>query len=165
MSKVYRTARGESVDKTVLLSKNEREPALGNMRVNARGDEIDPDGNIVKSRSEIMQEYYNLDTMIPEDGEIPESSGNAYNSVVEDEWVDWEPQSHQGQQESEDEVAKRQGTNIGRMIEEQTGIDQEERKPSGGLAAAVAAKKKIVTNDVQKTEAQQDRENKGVRRI
>ena len=51
MSKVYRTARGESVDMTVLLSKNEREPALGNMRVNARGDEIDPDGNIVKSRS------------------------------------------------------------------------------------------------------------------
>lgn len=165
MSKVYRTARGESVDMTVLLSKNEREPALGNMRVNARGDEIDPDGNIVKSRSEIMQEYYNLDTMIPEDGEIPESSENVYNSVVEDEWVDWEPQAHQKQTESEDEVAKRQGTNIGRMIEEQTGMDQEERKPSGGLAAAVAAKKKIVTNDVQKTEAQQDRENKGVRRI
>ncbi len=164
MSKVYRTARGENVDMTVLLSKNEREPALGNVRVNARGDEIDSSGTIVRTRSQIMQDYYNLDTMVPQDGEIPESSGNTHNEVVEDDWVDWEPLSHP-QTESEEDMAKKQGTNIGRMIEEQSSTQDTERKPSGGLAAAVAAKKKIVTADVQKTESQQDRENKGVRRI
>ena len=55
-NKVYRTAQGRSVDFGALLLANENEPALGNMNVNARGDQINSDGEIVKSREEIMKE-------------------------------------------------------------------------------------------------------------
>ena len=59
-NKVYRTAQGRSVDFGALLLANENEPALGNMNVNARGDQINSDGEIVKSREEIMKEYNKL---------------------------------------------------------------------------------------------------------
>lgn len=87
MGKKYRTARGVTVDMGAMLSNNERVPALGNMNVNARGDEILSDGTIVKSRDQIMREYHNLSTMVPEDSGIPESS----NQAVEDDWEDWDP--------------------------------------------------------------------------
>ena len=41
--KTYRTAQGKMVDFGALLSQNENVPALGNMNVNARGDEIAPE--------------------------------------------------------------------------------------------------------------------------
>jgi hypothetical protein len=43
----YRSARGKVVDMGALASKNERVRAVGNMSVNARGDTIDSQGNIV----------------------------------------------------------------------------------------------------------------------
>ena len=89
--RVYRTSRGAIVDMSTMLTQNETVPAIGNMRVNARGDEISPDGTITKSRNQIMQEYHNLSTMIPQDGAIPESSDLTANSIQEDDWQDWEP--------------------------------------------------------------------------
>lgn len=89
MGKKYRTSRGQVVDYGAMLNNNERVPAIGNMNVNARGDEIAPDGTIIKTRDQIMREYHNLSTMVPSDGDIPESS----NQAVEDDWEDWEPVS------------------------------------------------------------------------
>lgn len=45
----YKTALGRTVDMAALAAKNERVRAVGNMKVNARGDTIDSNGNIVKS--------------------------------------------------------------------------------------------------------------------
>lgn len=56
--KIYRTANGKMVDFDKLRQKNELTPAVGNARVNARGDEIGPNGEIVRTRDEIMKEYY-----------------------------------------------------------------------------------------------------------
>ncbi len=58
MAKVYKTMQGREIDMDKLLARNELMPAIGNARVNARGDEIGPGGTIVKKREEIMQEYY-----------------------------------------------------------------------------------------------------------
>lgn len=60
MSKTYRTAQGKQVNLEAILSKNEKVPAIGNMSVNARGDEIDSKGNIIKAKNHIMKEYYDL---------------------------------------------------------------------------------------------------------
>jgi hypothetical protein len=38
--------------------RNEMTVAVGNARVNARGDELGPGGKIIKKREEIMNEYY-----------------------------------------------------------------------------------------------------------
>ncbi len=45
--KNYRTAMGKQVDMAALAAKNERVRAVGNMKVNARGDTIDPTGKII----------------------------------------------------------------------------------------------------------------------
>jgi hypothetical protein len=38
---------------------NEKAQAVGNMQVNANGDDIGPDGKIIKTREQKMKEYYN----------------------------------------------------------------------------------------------------------
>jgi len=92
--KTYRTANGQSVDFGQLLLGNETVPALGNMNVNARGDEILPDGSISKSREQIMREYNELNTQVPQDDVIVESSNAAKaDAIQEDDWVDWEPKA------------------------------------------------------------------------
>ena len=56
--KVYRSAMGKEIDMQKLMLQNEKTIALGNANLNARGDQIDARGNIVKRREEIAQDYY-----------------------------------------------------------------------------------------------------------
>lgn len=55
---VYRTMQGRVIDLEKLMRQNELTPAIGNMKVNARGDEIGSGGKITKRREEIVAEYY-----------------------------------------------------------------------------------------------------------
>lgn len=54
----HKSMRGKKVDMDLLRKKNELTPAIGNARVNARGDELGPGGKIVRKREEIVREYY-----------------------------------------------------------------------------------------------------------
>ena len=54
----HRTMQGRDIDMEKLMRQNELMPAVGNMRVNARGDELGQGGKIVKKREEIVAEYY-----------------------------------------------------------------------------------------------------------
>ena len=56
--RIYRSMQGKEVDMDALLAKNETMPAIGNVRVNARGDELGPGGTIIKKREDIVAEYY-----------------------------------------------------------------------------------------------------------
>lgn len=56
--KVYRTSNGRIVDMDLLRQKNELTPAVGNVKVNARGDELGPGGQIVRSREDILKDFY-----------------------------------------------------------------------------------------------------------
>jgi hypothetical protein len=58
MGKKYITSRGREIDMDKIMTQNELMPAIGNARVNARGDELGPGGKIVKKREEIIAEYY-----------------------------------------------------------------------------------------------------------
>lgn len=58
MGKTIRSMRGKEVDMEKLNLKNELLPAVGNAKVNARGDEIGKGGKIVRTREEILQDYY-----------------------------------------------------------------------------------------------------------
>lgn len=62
MKSVYRSALGRTVDMDQLRLHNENVIAVGNMKVNARGDELGPGGEVVRTRNEIMNDYYNLST-------------------------------------------------------------------------------------------------------
>ena len=56
--KVYKSMQGKSIDMDLLRQKNELTPAVGNARVNARGDELGPGGKIIKKREDVLGEYY-----------------------------------------------------------------------------------------------------------
>lgn len=55
---VYRTMQGKEIDLEKLMRKNELMPAIGNMKVNARGDELGPGGKIVRKKEDIINDYY-----------------------------------------------------------------------------------------------------------
>jgi hypothetical protein len=67
MAKAYKTANGKLIDMDGLRLKNEDTIALGNMRTNARGDELGPGGRVIKTRNERMNENYKLHSMVPKD--------------------------------------------------------------------------------------------------
>lgn len=56
--KEHRSMRGKTVDMDLLRKRNELTPAVGNARVNARGDELGAGGKIVRKREDIIREYY-----------------------------------------------------------------------------------------------------------
>ena len=56
--KIYRTARGKLVDIDQIIIANEEAIAVGNMKVNARGDQLGPGGKIKKTRNKVMKEFY-----------------------------------------------------------------------------------------------------------
>jgi hypothetical protein len=56
--KTYTTARGKTIDLDLLMKRNELTPAVGNARVNARGDELGPGGKIIRKREDVVKEYY-----------------------------------------------------------------------------------------------------------
>lgn len=52
----YQTSKGTVIDMNKLINKNELTPAVGNMKVNARGDKIGSGGQIIKPPSEIRKQ-------------------------------------------------------------------------------------------------------------
>ena len=69
----HRSMRGKTVDMDMLRKRNELTPAVGNARVNARGDELGPGGKIIRKKEDIVQEYYN---------QVPDSSGRAKSNTA-----------------------------------------------------------------------------------
>ena len=62
MSKTYKTAMGKTIDMGSMSVANEKIRAVGNMKVNARGDIIDSNNNIVKTRQQQLAEQYSTQT-------------------------------------------------------------------------------------------------------
>ena len=74
MAKTYKTAMGKSVDIDMLRLANESVIAVGNMRTNARGDELGPGGKVLRTRNQIMQEYHKLNTPVADNSAVPSES-------------------------------------------------------------------------------------------
>ena len=77
MANIRRTAMGEGIDMDMLRLANENTIAIGNMKVNARGDQLGPGGKVIKTRAQIMQEHHALSMsaqLTEHDDEIYESA-------------------------------------------------------------------------------------------
>ena len=59
---VYRSANGKVVDMGALRLKNERVRAVGNMKVNARGDEVNERDQIIRKKTEQANNQYKRQT-------------------------------------------------------------------------------------------------------
>jgi hypothetical protein len=76
MANIRRTAMGEGVDMDMLRLSNENTIAVGNMKVNARGDQLGSGGKVIKTRAQVMSEHHalNMSTQLAShDDEIFES--------------------------------------------------------------------------------------------
>lgn len=58
MSKVYKTARGKAIDMDKVKLANETVTAVGNMKVNARGDKLGHGGQVIAGRNQVMDRVY-----------------------------------------------------------------------------------------------------------
>jgi hypothetical protein len=56
---MHRTSNGRYLDINALKIQQENTVAVGNSRMNARGDLLGQGGQVVKTRDEIMTEFYN----------------------------------------------------------------------------------------------------------
>jgi hypothetical protein len=59
---VYRSANGKPVDMGALRLKNEKTRAVGNMKINARGDEINEHGQVIRKKTEQANNQYSRQT-------------------------------------------------------------------------------------------------------
>ena len=62
---VYKSASGKTVDMGALRLQNEKVRAVGNMRVNARGDEINDNNEVIRTRNEQVKTQYQGQTRMP----------------------------------------------------------------------------------------------------
>jgi hypothetical protein len=58
MGKLHTSMRGREVDMDKLNLRFENVPAVGNAKVNARGDELGPGGAVKRTREQVLQDYY-----------------------------------------------------------------------------------------------------------
>ena len=55
---IYKSSRGKTVDMGALRLKNEKERAVGNMGVNARGDAVDDKNQSIHSKPQQVHDQY-----------------------------------------------------------------------------------------------------------
>ena len=55
---IYKSARGKPVDMGALRLKNEKERAVGNMKVNARGDAVDDKNQSIHAKPQQVHKQY-----------------------------------------------------------------------------------------------------------
>jgi hypothetical protein len=127
MATNHRTARGIPVDMDRLRLANEQTIAVGNMKVNARGDQLGPGGKIIKTRQQVMAEKNKLK------GPIADNSKTVVESMSA---VD---------QESMD-IEVLQPQDIAPIVEEESSVEDVVPgyvKPRGSFADAVAKETEV----------------------
>jgi len=76
---VYKTMQGKVIDMEKLMQQNELTPAVGNAKMNARGDKLGAGGKIVQTREEIVAEYYETNPKAAKANKAP-----AVQTIVEE---------------------------------------------------------------------------------
>lgn len=154
VGKVYKTAKGKLIDIGSLLLSNENTRAVGNMGVNARGDQIDSKNQPISTRNEQVQKHYaKMHTGAVEDHPVYNSAAHASASASANLNVDEELLESPEPIEENEEVSVP-------LVESPKPIEES----GGGLASAIA-KAKQLTQQIEKTPQQQRKENAGVTRI
>lgn len=96
MPKQYKSARGKPIDMGAFVSQHENIRAIGNMNVNARGEEVDSVNRPVRSRNQKVQRHY--DTQIEKKIVVPAIQEDPVvfpADVEEEDAADWEPLAEQ----------------------------------------------------------------------
>lgn len=165
MGRTYRTAQGKSLDLEKLKLQNEMTPAIGNMRINARGDQLGAGGEVVKRREEMLDQHYQRNIVKNRKGaepdHIPTRSGKANDiepmvtqtldriqadEISLDEIAE-QPQTEQVTSKPSNEYEVTGDTEESvtvdpvQPVNQTTGVAKGEKAIKGGLARAIAKTK------------------------
>jgi hypothetical protein len=64
---IHRSANGKQVDMGSLRLRNENVRAVGNMKINARGDLVDDKNQVITPKNQQVNQNYNNQTKRPQD--------------------------------------------------------------------------------------------------
>lgn len=149
-TKIYKSARGKPVDFGSMRLQNENVRAVGNMGVNARGDRIDSQGNIIDPKNEQLQRRIQRQTNVS-DGPVHSSTRNAQEAAAANVVI-------------EQQVVHIPGANPVVANEIMSApVAPVATEEAVGLAAAIA-KAKTVKQELEKTSRQQQ-QDKPIRKI
>lgn len=121
-TKVYKSAMGRVVDMGALMLENENTRAVGNMKVNARGDKIDVANKVTETKNKQVQRHYQRQVTNTTE-QVPTTSTKAAK------------QQHAQKKSAKEKVAK--DTNV---------------PVASSRAGTQRAKEKVVKEDVLETE-------------
>lgn len=83
MASNHKTARGLPIDMDRLRLANETTIAVGNMKTNARGDQLGQGGKVIKTRAQIMNEKNKLHGPIAEEFQMQDDTPAITHPAVE----------------------------------------------------------------------------------
>ena len=107
MKRVYTTANGKKINLDSLISQNDDTIAVGNMKVNARGDQLGPGGKVETNKNQVMQDYYKLNTPVAVN-QPGQSRTKEVKKQLEDDWI--EPEVTEPEAAPEPEEPKLRGS-------------------------------------------------------
>jgi len=150
MAANHRTARGLPIDMDRLRLANESTIAVGNMKVNARGDQLGQGGKVIKTRAQLMNEKNKLHGQLADDFEVLEST----NDVIE---------------EAVSETQKQTASVLQPTVDHDTPVAESSStpayvKPRGSFADSVA-KETEVTQELLDPSIIQSNKTTGIQRI
>ena len=153
--KVYRSAQGKIVDLGSLILQNENTRAVGNMKVNARGDLLDSQNRPVSTRNQQVAKQYNrqVSTTNVSDQQVVTSRRQAEENKPREKKKEKAPAVEASPEMLEPVLEQPEPVAPGPTV-----------LPEGGLAAAIA-KARQIKQEPLKTPRQQAQEKDGVRKI
>jgi len=166
---VYKSAMGKTVDMGSLLLQNERVRAVGNMNVNARGDRLDSNNQIVEPKNQQVQRRYRKQTNVsagPAHSSTRAATAAAQQPVVDptDSFLDLPVDEPPAEPAAIPEaVAEPQPIAEQPAAEQQPTAEPSVHTQGGGLAGAIARSREV-KQELEKTRRQQA-QAQGVRRI
>ena len=193
MAKTYRTANGGKVDLGALILSNENTRAAGNMGVNARGDKINSNNEVIETRNEQIQRTYDMAVNNQPVDELPPTSIKHAKKLEKERAIIEKREANPSavkQRPTKAELRKikkdlpeatrdplpvKEKESLPSAVDDAAEVMSRPEKvvqpaqtlkkvPQGGLAAAIA-KAKEIKEEPEKTSRQMQQEQKGVKRI
>jgi hypothetical protein len=154
-SKVYRTAQGKAVDLGTIMLQNEHVRAVGNMNVNARGDKLDHNNQVIETKPRQIQRQNARTTNVSAD---PVQTSATKSKKAKKEKAQAESRSIE---HALPPVVEE--TPVAVTAPPAQNIATPGKIPEGGLAAAIARQREV-KQELEKTRRQQQQAH-GVRKL
>lgn len=165
--KIYKTARGTTVDLGSLKLQNENVRAIGNMGVNSRGDRVDDQGRVIDSRSQQLQRQIMRQTRpvdIPVHSSMIDANQRPAGRPAAASTPAPAPTEEMLEDFEEDQLPRiTESAPVAVAPSSLQSITETEDVTSGGLAGALA-RSRIVKQELERT-ARQQQQDSGVKRI